>query len=35
MTFQVIRAQDPSNARSPFRIVQLPSGREAEWINRF
>jgi site-specific recombinase XerD len=35
MTFQVIRAQDPSNARSPFRIVEVPTGLEVEWINRF
>jgi site-specific recombinase XerD len=35
MTFQVIRAQDPSNARSRFRIVQVPTGLEVEWINRF
>jgi len=35
MTFQVVRAQDPSNARSPFRIVEVPTGLEVEWINRF
>jgi site-specific recombinase XerD len=35
MTFQVIRAQDPSNARSLFRIVEVPTGLEVEWINRF
>src|ERR1039458_10453121 len=35
MTFQVIHSQDAGNARSPFRIVELPTGREVEWINRF
>jgi site-specific recombinase XerD len=35
MTFHLIHLQGPSNARSPFRIIQLPTGREVEWINRF
>lgn len=35
MTYQLIHLRDPGNARSPFRIVQLPAGREVEWINRF
>ena len=35
MTFQVIHSQDPGNARSPFRIIELPMGREVDWVNRF
>jgi hypothetical protein len=35
MIFQVIHQPDPANARSPFRIVELPTGREVEWMNRF
>ena len=35
MTFQVIHAPDADNARSPFRIVEQPMGREVEWVNRF
>jgi site-specific recombinase XerD len=35
MTFQVIRAQDVGNARSPFRVIEQPTGREVEWVNRF
>lgn len=35
MTFQVIYSQDRGNARSPFRIIGQPMGREVEWVNRF
>jgi integrase len=35
MTFQVIHSTDGGNARSPFRIVEQPTGREVDWINRF
>src|SRR5260370_35745387 len=35
MTFQEIHSSDGSNARSPFRIIEQPSGREMDWINRF
>src|SRR5260370_14218316 len=35
MTFQVIHASDGSHARSPFRVIEQPSGREVDWINRF
>ena len=35
MTFQVIHAQDAGNARSPFRIIEPPMGREVDWVNRF
>jgi len=35
MTFQVVRSPDDGNARSPFRVVEQPMGREVEWINRF
>jgi site-specific recombinase XerD len=35
MTFQVIHSSDGSNARSPFRVIEQPSGREVDWINRF
>jgi len=35
MTFQVIHSQDAGNARSPFRLVEQPMGRELEWVNRF
>jgi site-specific recombinase XerD len=35
MTFQVIHQPDSANARSPFRIVELPTRREVDWINRF
>jgi len=35
MTFQVIHAQAADNARSPFRIIEQPMGREVEWVNRF
>ena len=35
MTFQVIHSQDAGNARSPFRVIEQPMGREVEWVNRF
>ena len=35
MTFQVVHSQAAGNARSPFRIVEQPMGREVEWVNRF
>ena len=35
MTFQVIHSQNVSNARSPFRVIELPMGREVAWVNRF
>src|SRR5260370_16672926 len=35
MTFQVIHSSDGSHARSPFRVIEQPSGREVDWINRF
>jgi hypothetical protein len=35
MTFQVIRSQGANNARSPFRLIAQPMGREVEWVNRF
>src|SRR6202795_5242345 len=35
MTFQVIHAPDVGNARSPFRVIEQPMGREVEWVNRF
>jgi integrase/recombinase XerD len=35
MTFQVIYSQNDSNARSPFRVIEQPMGREVEWVNRF
>ena len=35
MTFQVIHAHDGHNARSPFRVIEQPAGREVEWVNRF
>ena len=35
MTFQVIHRPDPAHACSPFRIVEQPTGREVEWINRY
>jgi len=35
MTFQVIHAPDAGNPQSPFRIIELPQGREVEWVNRF
>jgi site-specific recombinase XerD len=34
MTFQVIH-QPRGGARSPFHIVETPSGREVQWVNRF
>jgi site-specific recombinase XerD len=35
MTFQVIHFLDGGNARSPFRVIEQPMGREVDWINRF
>jgi site-specific recombinase XerD len=35
MTFQVIHSQDGGNARSRFRVIEQPAGREVEWVNRF
>ena len=35
MTFQVIHSQGADNARSPFRVIEQPMGREVEWVNRF
>jgi site-specific recombinase XerD len=35
MTFQMIHPPDGGNARSPFRIVEQPIGREVDWVNRF
>jgi integrase len=35
MTFQVIHSKEASNAQSPFRVVEQPTRREVEWINRF
>jgi len=30
-----VRHQPTSAARSPYRVVEEPSGREVEWVNRF
>jgi integrase/recombinase XerC len=35
MTFLVIHAPEAGNARSPFRVIEQPMGREVEWVNRF
>src|ERR1700704_5544146 len=35
MTFQVIHSPDAGGARSPFRVINQPMGREVEWVNRF
>lgn len=35
MTFQVIHSTGTGNARSPFRVIEQPIGREVDWINRF
>jgi site-specific recombinase XerD len=35
MTFQVIHAHGAGKARSPFRVIEQPAGREVEWVNRF
>ena len=35
MTFQVIHSRDGGNARSPFRLIAQPMGREVEWVNLF
>ncbi|HXP89186.1 MAG TPA: tyrosine-type recombinase/integrase [Bryobacteraceae bacterium] len=34
MTFRVI-GSDTGNTGSPFRVIEQPTGREVEWINRF
>jgi len=31
----VIHSPDAGSARSPFRVIQQPMGREVEWVNRF
>ena len=35
MTFQVIYSYNGDNARSRFRVIEQPAGREVEWVNRF
>jgi site-specific recombinase XerD len=35
MTFHVLYQPGRSNAQSPFRVVEQPTGREVEWVNRF
>src|ERR1017187_403975 len=35
MTFQTIHSPNGGNARSPFRVIGQPIGREVDWINRF
>ena len=35
MTFQMIHSPDGGTARSPFRIIEQPIGREVDWVNRF
>ena len=35
MTFQVIHSHNGDNARSRFRVIEQPAGREVEWVNRF
>lgn len=35
MTFQVIHTMRTGNAQSPFRVIEKPTGREVDWINRF
>ena len=35
MTFPVIHSRDADLARSPFRLLEQPMGREVEWVNRF
>ena len=34
MTFQVIH-QPSGGSRSPFHIVEAPTGRAVEWVNHF
>jgi hypothetical protein len=34
MRFRVAEQHQPSNAHSPFRVIEQ-SGREVVWINRF
>ena len=35
MTFHLIHSPGAGNARSPFRVIEQPTGREVDWINRF
>jgi integrase/recombinase XerC len=35
MIFQVIHSKAVGSARSPFRVIEQPAGREVEWVNRF
>jgi hypothetical protein len=35
MTFQMIHSPDGGTARSPFRVIEQPIGREVDWVNRF
>ena len=35
MKFRVVHQPTSNHARSPFRVVEEPSGREVEWANRF
>jgi integrase len=35
MNFCVIHQPSPDPARSPFRVVEQPSRREVDWVNRF
>ena len=35
MTFQLIHLPGADNARSPFRLIAQPMGREVEWVNLF
>src|SRR5229473_7044673 len=35
MIFQVIHSHGDDNARSRFRVIEQPAGREVEWVNRF
>lgn len=35
MTFRVTHQSNVDGARSPFRIVEIQTGREVEWVNHF
>lgn len=35
MQFQVIRQPVSNNGQSPVRVVEQPSGREVDWVNRY
>ena len=35
MTYELVYRVGLGNARSPFRVVAQPEGREVDWINRF